>query len=182
MGQQEFLRMVMFRLGFNREALAQRLAVSRRGLDKWLLPSDSNDFREMPDMAKAFLEEIFKKYRIAFDVSPLGIYDCLSATQAEVSMGYKSITPAIGWFFVTFPIAPQNELIVWHVPVWALNDEGNVVGLLSVPGGGAEDDVMGSTCKLVGPPPLRGVYKHESELSNNERTAAFSGKPVKVDY
>lgn len=182
MSQQEFLRMVMFRLGFTRDGLAARLHVSRRGLDKWLLPSESADFREMPEVARAFIDEIFAKYQICVCISPVGIYNELCQLSVESSMGYKAITPAADWFFVVFPVAPQNELVVWRVPVWALNDEGDVVGLVSVPGGSKDDPIMGATCKLVAPPPLRGVYKHESELTPDEKTAVATNKPVKVQY
>ena len=173
--------MVMLRLGFTRDAFAKRIRVSRRGLDKWLAPDDSDDHREMPDVVRAYVDEIFNKYQISVDITPMGLYALLCSKQSETLMGYKAITPADGWFFVVFPVAPQNELVVWRVPVWALNDEGDVVGLVSVAGGG-NDDSMGRVCKLVAPPPLRGVYKHETELTVDERTAVTTNKPVKVEY
>lgn len=56
--QQDYLRLVMVRFGFNRNELAARLRISRRGLDKWLLPSNSSDFRKMPKIARALLDEL----------------------------------------------------------------------------------------------------------------------------
>ena len=96
-------------------------------------------------------------------------------------MSYTTITPATDWFFVVYPTASSNEIIVWRVPVWAINDDGEVIGLVSVPGGGNEDENMGKLCKLIAPPPLRGAYKHESELNDKEKTAVATGKLLNLD-
>lgn len=95
-------------------------------------------------------------------------------------MAYKSIASVSDWYFVSSPIPPQNELIVWHLAAWALTAEGEVIGLVSVPGGGPDDTVMGKTCRLVSVPPLKGVYKQRAELSPDEHTALACGKPMKV--
>lgn len=56
--QQEFLRDAMDRLGMTREEFADRIGTKKRGLDNWLLPSDSKEYRSMPDMAWKFIREI----------------------------------------------------------------------------------------------------------------------------
>lgn len=49
MEQQTFLREAMAELGLTRDGFSARLGCSRRALDKWLLPQDSNDFRRMDE-------------------------------------------------------------------------------------------------------------------------------------
>ena len=56
--QQQFLRRSMRQLNLTRDALAQRISVSKRALDSWLLPADSNEFRVMPPVVERFLSEI----------------------------------------------------------------------------------------------------------------------------
>ncbi|WP_434034800.1 helix-turn-helix domain-containing protein [Cupriavidus sp. a3] len=56
--QQELLREAMVQLGMTREEFATRISVSRRTLDKWLLPNESSDFRALPDMGRAYIQEI----------------------------------------------------------------------------------------------------------------------------
>ena len=56
--QQDFLRQAMESLGMTRDAFAKRFTVPRRTLDKWMLPNESNDFRPMPDMARAYISEV----------------------------------------------------------------------------------------------------------------------------
>lgn len=58
--QQELLREAMAQLGMTRDEFAARISVSRRALDKWLLPDESNDFRPLPDMGRAYIEEILQ--------------------------------------------------------------------------------------------------------------------------
>lgn len=181
MDQQELLRAAMLRFGMSRDQFAHRLEASRRTLDKWLLPVDSNDFREMPGVARKFVEDLFNKYRLRFDISPMGIYIESMISSNENTMGYKSVVAALDWVFVVLPVPPGNELIVWRIAAWALSEQGDVVGLVSVRGGGQGDEVMGKTCRLVAPPPLRGIYKHISELDQDEKTALLSGKPIKIE-
>ncbi len=56
--QQQFLRRSMRQLNLTREALAQRISVSKRALDSWLLPAGSNEFRVMPTIVQQYLTEI----------------------------------------------------------------------------------------------------------------------------
>jgi len=58
MNQQEFLRDAMKKLGMTRSQFAARLNGNDRTLDKWLLPDNSNDFREMAPSMWAFINEI----------------------------------------------------------------------------------------------------------------------------
>ena len=59
--QQEFLRDAMATLDLTREQFAERIGAKKRALDNWLLPSDSKEFRAMPDMAWKFIREILSK-------------------------------------------------------------------------------------------------------------------------
>lgn len=96
-------------------------------------------------------------------------------------MNYKNIIPCQDWLCVLLPEPPRNELVVWRVAVWAqtLNDE--IIGLISVAGGGPDDKTMGKLCHLVAPPSVYSVYKHISELNENEQAAFKSGKPLKIE-
>jgi hypothetical protein len=51
MKQQDALRQAMNRSGQTRDRFAIEMGVSRRALDKWLLPDSSRDFRRMPEIA-----------------------------------------------------------------------------------------------------------------------------------
>lgn len=51
MKQQDALRQAMHQNNQTRAALAAGMGISRRTLDKWLLPETSNDFRHMPETA-----------------------------------------------------------------------------------------------------------------------------------
>jgi len=56
--QQQFLRDAMTQIGMTRDEFAVRISVSRRTLDKWLLPSESSDSRALPEMGRAYIQEI----------------------------------------------------------------------------------------------------------------------------
>lgn len=56
--QQDFLRHAMDVLGMTRGEFAERIGAKKRALDNWLLPSNSAEFRAMPDMAWKFIREI----------------------------------------------------------------------------------------------------------------------------
>ncbi|AOK31909.1 MULTISPECIES: aspartate carbamoyltransferase [Burkholderia] len=56
--QQAFLRDAMRRLNMTRDAFANRIGVSRRALDTWLLPDDSQESRGMPEIVERFVSEI----------------------------------------------------------------------------------------------------------------------------
>jgi aspartate carbamoyltransferase catalytic subunit len=53
--QQEMLRQSMKDLAMTRNAFAERLGVSRRALDTWLLPASSRGHRSMPDVVARLL-------------------------------------------------------------------------------------------------------------------------------
>jgi hypothetical protein len=59
MKQQEALRQAMRQCGQTRSHFAVALGVSRRSLDKWLLPETSGDFRAMPETAWRLLASQF---------------------------------------------------------------------------------------------------------------------------
>lgn len=61
MNQQEFLREAMKRLNMTREALAARLGTSKRRIDNWLLPTESNGYREMDEVVWKFIREILER-------------------------------------------------------------------------------------------------------------------------
>ncbi|MDT4852023.1 hypothetical protein FQZ97_862390 [compost metagenome] len=69
--QQDLLREAMNQLGMTREEFAARLSVSKRTLDKWLLPSASADFRALPEMGRAYIREILTWHRTSGSVSAL---------------------------------------------------------------------------------------------------------------
>ncbi|RKP51952.1 aspartate carbamoyltransferase [Pararobbsia silviterrae] len=56
--QQVFLRDAMRRLNMTRDAFSSRIGVSRRALDTWLLPEDSQECRAMPEIVERFVTEI----------------------------------------------------------------------------------------------------------------------------
>ncbi|HVW53482.1 MAG TPA: aspartate carbamoyltransferase [Trinickia sp.] len=56
--QQAFLRDAMRRMNMTRDAFANRIGVSRRALDTWLLPEDSQESRSMPEIVERFVSEI----------------------------------------------------------------------------------------------------------------------------
>lgn len=93
-------------------------------------------------------------------------------------MSLKSITPATDWVLVTRTDEPLNEVIAWRVAVWCI-EEDKVIGLISSLNGGPDDHVGGRVPRLIGPPPLRSMYKHISELDELETLSLKTGKPVK---
>lgn len=56
--QQSFLRDAMRRLNMTREAFCSRIGVTRRAMDAWLLPTESQEFRRMPEIVERFVTEI----------------------------------------------------------------------------------------------------------------------------
>ncbi|GAB3255427.1 aspartate carbamoyltransferase [Chitinimonas naiadis] len=58
--QQIVLRDAMRTLNLTRDALADRLGVSKRAMDSWLLPDDSNEHRSMPTVVERFIAEILR--------------------------------------------------------------------------------------------------------------------------
>jgi aspartate carbamoyltransferase catalytic subunit len=59
--QQTVLRDAMRRLNMTRDAFANRIGVSRRALDTWLLPDESAESRVMPEIASRYVEEILER-------------------------------------------------------------------------------------------------------------------------
>lgn len=58
LSQQELLRYAMNVLGFTRQQFAERIGTTRRALDNWLVPIESSENREMPEMARRFIVEL----------------------------------------------------------------------------------------------------------------------------
>jgi aspartate carbamoyltransferase catalytic subunit len=56
--QQDFLRDAMQSLNMTRQNFADRIGARKRALDNWLLPSNSNGFRSMPDTIWILVREI----------------------------------------------------------------------------------------------------------------------------
>jgi aspartate carbamoyltransferase catalytic subunit len=56
--QQAFLRDAMRRMNMTRDTFASRIGVSRRALDTWLLPDDSQESRAMPEIVERFVSEL----------------------------------------------------------------------------------------------------------------------------
>ena len=48
----------MATLDMTRAQFAERIGVSKPALDKWLLQSNSPEFREMPNIARKYIAEI----------------------------------------------------------------------------------------------------------------------------
>jgi aspartate carbamoyltransferase catalytic subunit len=55
--QQALLRDAMQRLQLTRDAFADRIGVTRRALDGWLLPEDSKQHRAMPALVARVIEQ-----------------------------------------------------------------------------------------------------------------------------
>ena len=54
-------RDAMRRLNMTREAFASRIGVSRRALDTWFLPDDSQESRGCPEIVERFVSEIVER-------------------------------------------------------------------------------------------------------------------------
>ncbi|MCY0389724.1 aspartate carbamoyltransferase [Robbsia sp. Bb-Pol-6] len=59
--QQTFLRDAMRRLNMTRDAFASRIGITRRALDTWLLPEESQESRTMPEIVERFVAEIMAR-------------------------------------------------------------------------------------------------------------------------
>lgn len=85
---------------------------------------------------------------------------------------YAQITPADDWYYVCEVTETNKKPIVWKVAVWALSGTGEqVFGLVAI--SGTKDTDPGS---LVSVPPLKGCYKHKSELTQAEQQALVEQK------
>ena len=58
--QQEFLRKAMRELGMTRQEFADRIECTKRRLDSWLLPTESEQCRTLDPSIKQFIKEILK--------------------------------------------------------------------------------------------------------------------------
>jgi len=76
---------------------------------------------------------------------------------------YSQIVPALDWFFVHRDSASDRPPTVWRIAVWAIDDEGQVQGLISVSGPGQ------ATPKFVRPPSIPGAYLYIDQLDDAER-------------
>jgi len=86
--QQSFLRDAMRRLNMTREAFSTRIGVSRRALDTWLLPEESQEFRNMPEIVERFVGEIIARHPEAS-----GGETSAAATQSVYSPGVAATGP-----------------------------------------------------------------------------------------
>jgi hypothetical protein len=59
--QQDFLRDAMGRLGMTRDEFAAHVCVANRTLHKWLLPSDSTDFRVLPESGREYIARVLAR-------------------------------------------------------------------------------------------------------------------------
>jgi len=83
MKQQELLRLTMRQSGQTRALLAASLGVSKRALDKWLLPDSSGDFRQMPDTVARLLASQYGVRKSADLSMP---YDWSDPAMADASL------------------------------------------------------------------------------------------------
>lgn len=78
---------------------------------------------------------------------------------------YTSIIPADGWFFVhRNEEGAKHDYTVHRLAAWGLNEEGKPVGLLPV-SAPPTMETNGTNALLVGPPPIRGEYVHEKDMT-----------------
>lgn len=81
---------------------------------------------------------------------------------------YSTILPCDGWFYANKGL--QGEDQVFPVAVWALTDEGEVVGLIAVNDSMARDGKR----QLIAPAPIDGAYLTADQLSPSQRAALSS--------
>lgn len=97
--------------------------------------------------------------------TPPRAYSAVIKTTCEARrvMGYAQISPATNWYF-RHDNSPHDErpCTVYQIAVWALTEEGEVVGLVTV------RDPETRQATLVTPPPLSGDYLHQDQLSAEE--------------
>ncbi|WP_193067744.1 methionyl-tRNA formyltransferase [Halomonas sp. 3D7M] len=75
-------------------------------------------------------------------------------------MKFKSISPASDWFFRhDAPQGSSSDPILYHVAVWAVTENDEVIGLIAAFNNGV----------LHTPPPVPGCYLHRDQLNENEK-------------
>lgn len=92
-------------------------------------------------------------------------------------MPIKQIITASGWYFVHGN--GDGKVTAYPLAAWAHNDDGKVVGMISVKGGG-NNSVIGDVCRLVIVPFVPGVYKHQEEMLPHEMESVRQGIPIDV--
>lgn len=79
------------------------------------------------------------------------------------SLKFTSITPAHDWFYRhDAPPGGTDKPALYHVAVWAITEEGKVIGLVSA---GVNTDGQG----LHTPPPVPGCYLHRDQIIEEEK-------------
>lgn len=81
----------------------------------------------------------------------------------------ESLTPCQDWFYVADD--GTGKVIVFRVAAWALQIDGQVVGLISASSAKTPDNVA----RLVAPPPIGGMYLHRDSLSESQVKQANEG-------
>ncbi|MEG2048403.1 MULTISPECIES: hypothetical protein [Comamonas] len=69
--QQQYLREAAALLGWSQKALADHMGVPWSTFEKWLAPSESKSFREMPGMAEHFVRLIVENHRLREQIKRL---------------------------------------------------------------------------------------------------------------
>lgn len=78
-------------------------------------------------------------------------------------MTYTTISPATDWFFRhDAPPGSKFDPVFYHVAVWALTEEGKVVGLI------AHDLDKQKHSLSITPPDEPGCYLHRDQLSADD--------------
>lgn len=118
--QQAFLRDAMRRMNMTRDAFATRIGVSRRALDTWLLPDDSQESRTMPEIVERFVREIVErgqpsdKYTHSVEPSPLSSQILFEGRPQLVSVDQFSSREAVEALFrvadIMQPIARRKKI------------------------------------------------------------------------
>ena len=85
MTQQEFLREAMRELDMTRDVFSRRLGSSRRALDKWLLPDESNDNRRMDETIWVLVREVLAHEKLKREHEKLK--QKVSATPCNIPTG-----------------------------------------------------------------------------------------------
>ena len=83
--QQEFLREAMRELDMTRDVFSCRLGCSRRALDKWLLPDESNDNRRLDETIWVLVREVLAHEKLKREHEKLK--QKVSATPCNIPIG-----------------------------------------------------------------------------------------------
>lgn len=84
-------------------------------------------------------------------------------------MTYSNLIPATDWFYVHKQLTTQADAppVVHHVAAFALDEQGEPVGLIAVAQGNKAPP------RLVSPPPgVDGMYLHRDQLNEQEAELA----------